>query len=64
MKNKETINQILKKIRNNLTPSKGQTTSIDPKKMARVVEDVEVAKEINKNSPRPADKDKNSDKDQ
>lgn len=53
MKKNETINQILKKLRNNLTPSKGQTTSIDPKKMARVVEDVEVAKEISKSVKNP-----------
>lgn len=53
MKKNETINQILQKLRNNLTPSKGQTTSIDPKKMARVVEDVEVAKEINKSVKKP-----------
>ena len=53
MKKNETITQILQKLRNNLTPSKGQTTSIDPKKMARVVEDVEVAKEINKSVKNP-----------
>ncbi|MBU0991657.1 MAG: hypothetical protein KJ737_04095 [Proteobacteria bacterium] len=62
MKKNETINQILKKMRNNLTPPKGQTTSIDPKKMARVIEDVEVAKEIIKQKPKPEGNGKEKDK--
>lgn len=63
MNKRVTINHILQKIRNNLTPAKGQTTSIDPKKMARVVEDVEVAREIKKQSPPPDKKETTPDKD-
>ena len=54
MKKFENINDILKKIRNNIIPSKKRPASIDPKKMAKVAEDVEIAKEINK--PIPDDK--------
>ena len=56
MKKFENINDILKKIRSNIVPSKKKPVSIDPKKMAKVAEDVEVAKEIIK--PLITDKDK------
>lgn len=46
MKKFENINDILKKIRNNIIPSKKPPASVDPKKMAKVAEDVAVAKEI------------------
>ncbi len=53
MKNKkgnesEDINDILKDMRKNIKPSTGPLTSIDPKKLAKVAEDVKVAKEIEK----------------
>ncbi len=42
----EHINDILKDMRENIKPSTGPLTSIDPKKLAKVAEDVKVAKEI------------------
>ncbi len=40
------INDILKKVRKNIKPAKGPLTSIDPKKLAKASEDVQIAKEI------------------
>jgi len=42
----EHINDILKKLRQNIKPSTGPLTSIDPKKLARASKDVKIAKEI------------------
>lgn len=64
MKTKETINNILKKVRKRIKPSKGPLTSIDPKKMERVADDVEVALEIAKSDKRSEkqDNEKKNDK--
>jgi len=40
------INDILKKLRENIKPSTGPLTSIDPKKLAKASKDVKIAKEI------------------
>ena len=42
----EHINDILKKLRQNIKPSTGPLTSIDPKKLAKASKDVKIAKEI------------------
>lgn len=48
MTDKENINEILEDIRKKLKPLGGPLTSIDPKKMEKVSEDLEIAKEIEK----------------
>jgi len=47
-KNEKTINDILTDVRKNIKPSTGPLTSIDPKKLAKAAEDVEIAKEVAK----------------
>lgn len=47
MKKFENIEDILKKIRKRVIPSRKSLSSIDPKKMAKVAEDLEIAREIN-----------------
>ena len=42
----EHINDILKKLRQNIKPSTGPLTSIDPKKLAKASKDVKIAKEV------------------
>ena len=48
MKTRETISNILKNLRKNIKPATGLLTSIDPKKMAKVAEEVKIAKEVEK----------------
>ena len=56
-KNKdENINDILKDLRKNIKPSTGPLTSIDLKKLAKVAEDLKVAREIEKIVKRPPKK--------
>lgn len=47
-KNEKTINDILQDLRKSIKPSTGPLTSIDPKKLAKAAEDVEIAKEVAK----------------
>ena len=52
----ENINDILKDLRKNIKPSTGPLTSIDLKKLAKVAEDLKVAREIKKMEKRPLKK--------
>ena len=58
MKKPETINNILKNIRKHIKPSTGPLTSIDPKKMAKVIEEVKIAKEVEKTIKKNKDEEK------
>lgn len=53
MTENENINDILEDIRKKIKPSSGPLTSIDPKKMEKVSEDLEIAKEIEKDIQKP-----------
>lgn len=55
--NDDNINDILKAIRKNIKQSGGPLTSIDPKKLAKALEDVKVAKEVEKILKKAAKKD-------
>lgn len=53
---KENINDILEDIRKKIKPPTGPLTSIDPKKLEKVSEDLEIAKEIKKDIEPPEKK--------
>ncbi len=56
MTEKENINDILEDVRKKIKPATGPLTSIDPKKMEKVSEDLEIAKEIGKDIQKPGKK--------
>lgn len=47
-KQEQDIEDILKNIRKHIKPAKGPLTSIDPKKLAKAINDVKTAQEIEK----------------
>lgn len=53
----DNINDILKDVRKNIKPSSGPLTSIDPKKLAKALEDVKAAREVEKIVKKSSEKD-------